>query len=88
MTRSEDEEFLREYYFPSAGYIPGIPGIWPGGSVVTIDERTLCVVALSPGHIQVSEQARAAEEQPAPETPPALPDNAADTTIVVSKAAG
>lgn len=39
---------LRTYSFPHSGFIPGVPGIWPGGSRVTINEHTKEVVYVWP----------------------------------------
>lgn len=51
MSESMDED-IRVYSFPHAGYIAGVPGIWPAGSKVTIRESTREVVDVWPKPVE------------------------------------
>lgn len=62
---SEENPNIREYMFHVPGYIPGIPGNWPAGSWVKVDEDAMQVLDWGPKPVVV-EQA-----EPAPDEPPA-----------------
>lgn len=42
------EENIRTYQFNVPGFIPGVPGMWSGGSWVTINEDTKQVLDWGP----------------------------------------
>lgn len=69
LAEEEQQDELRTYSFPHSGYIPGVPGMWSGGSRVTVNERTREVIDVWPVLIQVqpdtqSEQSEAVQNAP------------------------
>lgn len=71
-----EANYLREYIFHVQGFIPGIPGTFPAGSQVIVDERTNEVVDILPHPPALENEASTkTEEQPGkpgqeqPETP-------------------
>lgn len=77
------EDSIREYNFAVSGnidrHIPGIPGLWPMGSRVQVNEDTNQVVSVWPEGATplVPSPVEKATEQAAiqtPTIPPALPD--------------
>ena len=72
------EENIRTYQFHVPGFIPGVPGNWPAGSKVTINEETKEVLGVS-GLPTSMTQDELAELEPTlrfvePASPPALPE--------------
>lgn len=88
------EENIREYNFAVPGmidrHIPGIPGIWPFGSRVQVNEDTNQVVNVWPEGVEPiipkPVQEKSAQAEPAPETPPALENQPVDATQQLSEA--
>ncbi|HET8910675.1 MAG TPA: hypothetical protein VFN23_04380 [Ktedonobacteraceae bacterium] len=76
-----NEENIRTYTFTVPGYIPGIPGDWPAGSWVKVDEETMTVLDWGPKPIEP------VQAEPEFETPPALvlPDSAIVTQEVANQ---
>lgn len=70
---------IREYQFHVSGFIHGIPGMWPAGSIVTVDEDAKEIVSVWPEHQEASksptgqeEESEPVEQEATPEVPPAL----------------
>lgn len=65
-----EHQNIREYQFHVAGFIPGVPGTWPAGSRITIDEDTKEVLSVWPEPTE-SVKEEHTQEQSAPTVPPA-----------------
>lgn len=60
---------IRDYMFSVPGFIPGVPGVFPAGSRVTIDEETKKVLSVWPEPV-VSPEAQQPVLPPAGENSP------------------
>lgn len=71
---------IREYMFSVPGFIPGVPGVFPAGSRVTIDEETKEVLSVWP------EPVVSAEAKQTPALPPAGENSPLDVAQQLSEA--
>lgn len=88
MSEQKQEPNIREYNFAVGGniqrHIPGIPGEWPFGSRVSIDEDTNQVVAVWPEGAEPVIPMPVEEEKSGSDTP-SEPDKSVDSEQVSSQ---
>jgi len=92
VSEQKQEPNIREYNFAVPGnidrHIPGIPGMWPAGSIVEVDEDTNQVVSIFVPETTTPAERKELQARIQPDVPPALEseEQAADLAAQLSEA--